>query len=59
MIKKMMDDEITLFSIYYGDEIDEETATSLKEKVEHEFPECDVELQYGGQPVYYYIVSAE
>lgn len=59
MIKKMMDDDVTLFSIYYGDEINEETATSLKEKVESEFPECDVELQYGGQPVYYYIVSAE
>jgi DAK2 domain fusion protein YloV len=59
MIKKMMDEDITLFSIYYGDEIDEDTANSLKDKVEAEFPECDVELQYGGQPVYYYIVSAE
>lgn len=59
MIKKMMDEDITLFSIYYGDEIDEATANSLKDKVEAEFPECDVELQYGGQPVYYYIVSAE
>ena len=59
MIHKMANDEISLFSLYYGSGIDEADANSLKDKIEKDFPKCDVELQYGGQPIYYYIVSAE
>ncbi len=59
MIEDMMDDEKELISIYYGSEVSEETADELREKVEARYPKCDVELQYGGQPIYYYIVSAE
>ncbi|MCR5100976.1 MAG: DAK2 domain-containing protein [Butyrivibrio sp.] len=59
MIKKIMSDELELISIYYGSDIDEDTAKKLQQKVKAEFGNCDVELQYGGQPIYYYIVSAE
>ena len=59
MIEDMMDDGKELISIYYGEEIAEETAEELRAKVEETYPKCDVELQYGGQPIYYYIVSAE
>jgi hypothetical protein len=60
MIKEIMnDDEYELISIYYGDEIDEEKANELVEKVQAEFGGCDVELQFGGQPIYSYVVSAE
>lgn len=59
MIEDMMDGDKELISIYYGSEVSEETAGELKEKVEARYPECDVELQYGGQPIYYYIISAE
>ncbi len=59
MIEDMMDEEKELISIYYGSEVSEETADELREKVEAKYPKCDVELQYGGQPIYYYIVSAE
>ena len=59
MIKNMMDDSLELISIYYGSDVDEQTAQELRDKVEAAYPSCDVELQYGGQPIYYYIVSGE
>ena len=59
MIDEMMSAERELISIYYGSEIQEEDAESLRAQVESKYPECDIELQYGGQPIYYYIVSAE
>lgn len=59
MIKEMMSDDYELISIYYGDIIKEEQAEKLVEKVQSEFSGCDVELQFGGQPIYSYIVSAE
>lgn len=59
MIDEMMQDELELISIYYGSEITEEDAENLKKLTEEKYPDCDIELQYGGQPIYYYIVSAE
>ena len=59
MIRNMMADSYELISIYYGSDVKEEEAESLKAKVEEAYPSCDIELQYGGQPIYYYIVSAE
>lgn len=59
MIKEMMSDDYELISIYYGDIIKAEQAQKLVEKVQSEFSGCDVELQFGGQPIYSYIVSAE
>ena len=59
MIREMMDDSLELISIYYGADVTEEAAESLKTRVEEAYPSCDIELQYGGQPIYYYIVSAE
>ena len=59
MIAEMMTDERELISIYYGSEITDEDAESLRSRIAGRYPSCDVELQYGGQPIYYYIVSAE
>ena len=59
MLEKMMNEDLELISVYYGDEVDEKDAESLRDKIADSFPNCDVELQYGGQPIYYYIVSAE
>lgn len=59
MIDAMVDDDIELISIYYGADVAGEDAEALREAVEARYSSCDVELQYGGQPVYYYIVSAE
>ena len=57
--QKMMSDEFELISIYYGDVITEEQAQRLADQVQAEYNGCDVELQYGGQPIYSYIISAE
>lgn len=59
MIDEMVDDDTELISIYYGDDVDEAKANELCELVADKYGDCDVELQFGGQPIYYYIVSAE
>lgn len=59
MVQKMMSDEFELISIYYGDVITEEQAQRLADQVQAEYSGCDVELQFGGQPIYSYIISAE
>ena len=59
MIDEMMSDETELISIYYGSDITEKEAQELIGKLEEKYDSCDIELQYGGQPIYYYIVSAE
>lgn len=60
MITEMVDeDSDELISIYYGEDISEEDASALSEEIEAKYPDLDVELQYGGQPIYYYIVSVE
>lgn len=59
MIQEMMEEDYELISIYYGADVDEDAAEALRARVEELYPACDIELQYGGQPIYYYIVSAE
>lgn len=59
MLDKMMSEDLELISVYYGDEVEEAEAEALRSRISEKFPQCDVELQYGGQPIYYYIVSAE
>ena len=59
MIKAMMHDDLELITIYYGSDVTEEAAEAVKAKVEETYPDCDVDLQMGGQPIYYYIISME
>ncbi len=59
MLEAMMTEEKELISIYYGEEIVEEDAEKLRSQIGEKYPDCDIELQYGGQPIYYYIISAE
>lgn len=59
MVDEMMKDDLELISVYYGSDIQEEDAEKLRGKIEEKYSACDVELQYGGQPIYYYIISAE
>jgi len=59
MIAKMTDDDTEIISIYYGADVSEDDAEAMRAAVEKEYPKCDVDLQAGGQPVYYYIISAE
>jgi hypothetical protein len=59
MLREMLKDGAELISVYYGQDVAEEEAQSLVSKINEFFPGVDVELQYGGQPIYYYIMSAE
>lgn len=60
MVEQMLvDSDAELISIYYGADVTEEDASALCDRIAKAHPDCDVELQFGGQPVYYYVVSAE
>lgn len=59
MLGAMVDDESELISIYYGSDVNENDADAMVEAVSAEYPDLDVELQRGGQPIYYYIISVE
>lgn len=59
LLRNMVDEDSGLISIYYGQDVSEETASEFANSIEEIYEDCDVELQYGGQPIYYYIVSVE
>lgn len=59
MIKNMVDDDSAIISIYYGEEVDEEIAGDFLNEVMETFPDLDVEMHSGGQPIYYYVISVE
>ncbi len=59
LLEEMTDEDSGLISIYYGSDVNEENADKLKRKVEESYPDLDIEVNYGGQPIYYYIVSVE
>ena len=58
-IAEMMSDEAEVISIYYGADTSEESAEALAASVEELYPDCEVEVNRGGQPIYYYIISVE
>ncbi|MCI2048453.1 MAG: DAK2 domain-containing protein [Lachnospiraceae bacterium] len=58
-LQRMVTPDTALISIYYGSDISSSDADHFSERVKETFPQCDIELQAGGQPIYYYILSAE
>ena len=59
MLNDLIDEESAIVSIYYGEEISKESAEKIGSRIEEEHPEVEVEIHYGGQPIYYYVVSVE
>ena len=59
LIEALMDEDSELISIYYGEDISDEDAEELAGQIEEKYPDVDVELQEGGQPIYYYVLSVE
>ncbi len=59
MVEAMVDEESSIICVYYGADAEEEAAQRLADDLTEAYPDCEVELQYGGQPVYYYIISVE
>lgn len=58
-LEAMLDDDSELVTIYYGSDVAEEDAEAFREQAQEQFPDKEIELQYGGQPIYYYMISAE
>lgn len=59
MVAEMVDEESSIISIYYGEEVEEDDANTLGAELEDKYPDVEVEIHYGGQPIYYYIISVE
>ena len=59
MIAEMIDEESSIISIYYGEEVEEDDANTLGAELEDRYPDVEVEIHYGGQPIYYYVISVE
>ena len=59
MLEKMIDEDTKMVSIYYGSESSEEEAEVILEAIEEKYPDVDVEINDGGQPIYYYVISVE
>lgn len=58
-LEKLIDENSELVTVYYGEDISEEEANTLVDKIESKFEGIELDLQYGGQAVYYYIISVE
>ncbi len=59
LVAKMVDDDSEFITIYYGGGVDAQQADILASKLEEKYEDAEILLKYGGQPIYYYIVSVE
>jgi uncharacterized protein len=59
MFESMVDEDSEIITLYYGEEVKEEEAQAVAERIEEAYPDCEVEVYMGGQPIYYYVVSVE
>ncbi len=59
MMEELVDADSEIIGVYYGEEVSEEDAQALGEKIAEKYPNTEVEVHYGGQPIYYYVVSVE
>ncbi|MGL4913793.1 MAG: DAK2 domain-containing protein [Romboutsia sp.] len=59
VVEKLVDEDSAIITLFYGEDVSEEDANSLRDELEEKFEDIDVELYYGGQPLYYYLISVE
>ena len=59
MMEELVDADSEIIGVYYGEEVSEKDAQALGEKIAEKYPNTEVEVHYGGQPIYYYVVSVE
>ena len=59
MLETLVDEDSELISIYYGADVSEEDAEKLTAEIEEKYPSVDVDTQFGGQPIYYYVLAVE
>ncbi len=59
MVGQLIDEDSAIVSIYYGEDMKEENASAIEEQILANYPDVEVEVHYGGQPIYYYVISVE
>ena len=59
LVDKMMNSDVSNITLYFGNDVKEEDATKVADELSQKYKKCDVDIHYGGQPLYYYIVSLE
>lgn len=59
LVEHLVDEDTELICLYYGDDVQEDDANAVLDAIEKKYKSCDVELHYGGQPIYYYVISVE
>jgi hypothetical protein len=59
MTGDMIDDESAIVSVYYGADVTEDDANDIGSAIEEKYPDVEVEVHYGGQPIYYFVISVE
>ena len=59
MADEMVNEDAALVTVYYGSDVSEEDARQLTDEIAEKYPECDVAMQFGGQPLYYYLIAVE
>ena len=59
MVDAMVDEDSAIVSIYFGSDSDEDSANELAAAIEEKYPDVEVEVNDGGQPIYYYVISVE
>lgn len=59
MMAQLIDEDSAIVSVYYGEDMKEDEAENLGAKIEAAYPDVEVEVHYGGQPIYYYVLSVE
>lgn len=59
MVDEMVDEDSAIVSIYYGEDVSEEAAEEIAAVIEEKYPDVEVEINNGGQPIYYYVISVE
>jgi hypothetical protein len=58
-VSKILDEEASILTVYYGEDVPESEAAQLLEKLAQQYGALDLEMHYGGQPLYYYVISVE
>ena len=59
LLDEMVDEDSAIVSIYYGEDVSEEAAEEIAAVIEEKYPDVEVEINNGGQPIYYYVISVE
>ena len=59
MLAQLVDEDTELISLYYGQDVQEESAENFAQEIEDLYPDVDVDVHSGGQPIYYYVLSVE